>query len=307
MSRPSKYASRRDRTLRLMKLACLLVFGIAAGCGTSKSRIATEQLLVSNAVDVAVADLDFRPLAGRTVHFDTDYIKNVKGTGFVNADYIISALRQQMIAADCRLMPKREDADYVVEARVGTIGMDSNEVVYGIPASNALSTALSLVPSAPIIPTIPEISLARKDAQSGAAKIAVFAYNRSTGRPAWQSGISRAKSTARNYWVLGAGPFQRGSIYDGTQFAGERIRLPDAMLSEGLLLAPPVAYFTQHIFRDRNVPTRVATRPAPRSLDTTSNAGQASPVATAPVSTGEWLTPLQPKIVTPLESKLDWR
>ena len=297
------------RTPTQTRLACLLLLGLVAGCGTTKMRVATEQLLVSDAVDLAVSDLDFRPMAGRTIFFDVSYVKAIKGIGFVNADYIISALRQQMIAADCRLKDDRDEAEYVVEARVGAIGTDGNEVVYGIPASNALSAALSLVPSAPIIPTIPEISLARKDAQSGAAKIAVFAYHRSTGRPVWQSGIARAKSTAKDFWVLGAGPFQRGSIYEGTQFAGEQIRLPDVMLTDRGIIGPPVAYFGQHIFRDRGAPKRIASRPAVNSPGggDRSRGDKVPQGSTPPLTVEEWLTPLQPKIVTPLDSAIKWR
>ena len=65
-----------------------------------------------------------------------------------------------MIAADCRLQESKDVAELIVEARVGTLGSDSNEVIYGIPASNALSSAASLVPNGPMLPQIPEISLA---------------------------------------------------------------------------------------------------------------------------------------------------
>ena len=284
-----------------MRLCSMFLLAVLIGCGSTKNRIATEQLLVSDAVDLAVSELDFRPLAGRKVFFDTKYIKNVKGIGFVNSEYIVSSLRQQMIAADCRLQTELEEADYVVEARVGTVGTDANEIVYGIPASNALASALSLVPSAPIVPSVPEISLARKDAQTGAAKLAVFAYNRSTGQPVWQSGISKAKSTAKDYWVLGAGPFQRGTIYKGTQFAGERIRLPDMIATENGLLAPPVAYFAPHMFRDRRRNReRIATLPGPHeTLDAGAQSSSMTP------RTEQWLAPLQPKIVTPAEASLD--
>ena len=58
------------------------------------------------------------------------------------------------------------------------------------------------------------------------AKIAVFAYNRVTGRPVWQSGIIPAIDDAKNVWVFGAGPFQHGTIYGGTKFAGDKLNIP---------------------------------------------------------------------------------
>jgi hypothetical protein len=207
--------------------ALLSVAALAStGCGTTKQSEATQQLLASDAVDRSIAAIDFRPLAGETVFFDTKYLTNYKGIGFVNAEYVISSLRQQMFAAGCLVQDKLEDAEYVVEARVGTLGNDEHEIVYGIPANNGLATASAVVPNAPPLPSIPEISVARKHNQRAAAKVAAFAYHRKTHAAVWQSGLSVAKSSERDTWVLGAGPFEKGAIHDGWEFAGTRVGLP---------------------------------------------------------------------------------
>ncbi len=211
----------RNYLLGLLCVACLL-----AGCGTTKSRLATEQLLLSDAVDRSIASIDFRPLSGRKVYLETKYVQSVKGSGFVNSDYIISALRQQMLAARCYLEETADQAEYIAEVRVGALGTDAHDVVYGIPASNGLNNAASLVPNAPAIPTIPEISLAKKNDEVGAAKIALFAYHRETGEAVWQSGLAEARSTAKDTWFFGAGPFQRGTIHDKTRFAGDALEIP---------------------------------------------------------------------------------
>jgi len=173
---------------------------------------------MSDALDRAVARIEFKDLAGQQVFFDTKFvvntkdpafIGNLKGLGYVNAEYVISSLRQQMVAADLRLVDKIEDADFVVEARLGAVGVDNNEVVYGLPANNGLSGAASLVTNGTPIPAIPELSVARKIVQVGAAKIGVFAYNRRTREPVWQAGISQATSNANDTWVLGVGPFSK--------------------------------------------------------------------------------------------------
>jgi hypothetical protein len=70
--------------------------------------------------------------------------------------------------------------------------------------------------------TVPEISVGKNQAQSGIAKVIVFAYDRTTHEPIWQSGIAKAEATAKDSWVLGAGPFQKGTIYKGVRFAGKR-------------------------------------------------------------------------------------
>jgi hypothetical protein len=204
----------------------LAATAVLSGCGTTKSRTATEQLLMSDAVDRTIAQIDFRPLAGQTVFLDTEYIKNVKGFGFVNADYVISAIRQQMTAAGCLLETNREDAAFVVEGRMGALGTDGHEVTYGIPANTGLAEAAALVSNAPAVPLIPEISVAKKEDMMGAAKIALFAYHRESRQPVWQSGVAIATNNAKDAWICGAGPFQFGTIYEGTQFAGSRLQVP---------------------------------------------------------------------------------
>jgi hypothetical protein len=232
-------------------LTLFLIAGVTCGCGKTKNRQAREHLLISDAVDQAVGSIRFESMAGRKVFLDTQYIKNVKGQGFVNADYIVSSIRQQMVAADCRLVDSRDDAEIVAEARIGALGTNGDEIVYGIPATNVLSHAAAMLPAAPSLPTTPEISLARKDAHSGAAKIAVFAYDRETRQPIWQSGIATSKSTAQDFWILGAGPFQRGTLHDKMSFPGGI--MPNVGNDERLPQRSEIALDQEHVF-DVNCP-----------------------------------------------------
>ena len=197
------------------------------GCGTTQQRSGTEQLLLSDSVDRTVDQLDFAALSGRKVYLDTTYIQAVKGTMFVNADYIISAMRQKLTTSGCVVRDNKADADYVVEARVGALGTDSLEVTYGLPASNALSQAATVLTTAPAMPVIPEISVGKRNASLSTSKIVCFAYHRETGTPVWQSGSAISKSDAKDTWLMGAGPWQRGSIYEEPKFAGMRLRLPE--------------------------------------------------------------------------------
>jgi hypothetical protein len=181
------------------------------GCGINKSRLATEQLVVSDAVDKAVAAIDFTPLSGQKVFFDTKYIDNVKLGAGANVEYVISSLRQQMLAYDCRLQEKVETADYVVEARLGVLGYDGHEITYGVPGSTALGTASVLLSNPVPIPALPELSLGRRNHQSGTAKIGLFAYDRESRQPVWQAGVTKGASQARDMWILGMGPYQQRS------------------------------------------------------------------------------------------------
>ena len=244
-------------TIGLLLLASLAG---AAGCGTTKQADATQQLLTSDAVDRSVAKIDFSPLAGQTVFFETRYITDPKNATFVNSNYVISSLRQQLFAAGCLIQEKADDADYVVEARIGTLGNDENTITYGIPANNALSTASTVLPNAPPLPTIPEISIARKDDKMAASKIAAFAYHRESQSVVWQSGLSVAKSTSKDTWVLGAGPFERGTVHDGWEFAGSKLRLP-FMKRKKRLTGPVAAYGQQMLYTQP--PPKVADEPKP--------------------------------------------
>jgi hypothetical protein len=213
--------TRRKETWIAALLGLLLV-----GCGTTKSQQATQQLLISNAVDLSISQMDFGILSGRSVYLDARYLVEAEAQGFGNAPYIISSFRQQMLFSGCQLRESAETADYIMEIRIGTLGTDNHDITYGLPASSVLSSAATLVTNAPTIPTLPEISLARKSDQRGIAKIAAFVYDRKLGTRVWQSGIQLARSNSSDFWILGAGPFQSGTIHDGTQFAGQQIDLP---------------------------------------------------------------------------------
>ena len=218
-----------NKSMLFLIFLCPLV-----GCGTTRvtdtQRTATEQLLVSDAVDQAVSQLDFRSLSGKPVYFDPQYLE-----GTVDRGYVISSLRQQLLSSGAILIEDRTKAIYVVEARAGGVGTDRHSLLLGVPQMNVPT----LLPGQPY--QIPEIPLAKKTDQKGVAKIGVFAYNRLTGRPVWQSGIVHAASSARDTWVLGLGPFQRGTIRDGTEFAGQALEfslMSDKAVDDGAPAVP---------------------------------------------------------------------
>jgi hypothetical protein len=208
--------------VRVGRLLCILLLAATwAGCGTTRftdtARTATEQLLITDSIDRAVSRLDFRALAGKKVFIDETPVKQM-----TDSAYLASAVRQHLLASGGILKEKKDDADYILEIRAGAIGTDRHDVLFGIPATQ-LPTMTTLV-GAPS--QIPEIPFVKKTDQRGLAKISLFAYNRQTGRPVWQSGAIPQDSRTKAVWVFGAGPFQRGSIHKGTTFAGDRLHIP---------------------------------------------------------------------------------
>jgi hypothetical protein len=198
-----------------------LLATVTIGCGTTRwsdtSRTATEQMLISDAVDRAVSQIDFSSLAGRTVFLDNRYI-----IGEVDDRYLYSTLRQHIMASGAVLKEKLDESEFVVEIRTGALGTNRSDLLFGMPATNLpTGGAITGIPS-----SIPEISLIKRTAQQGVCKVAVFAYQRESGQPIWQSGAHQVVSKAKDVWVFGAGPFQRGSIYNGTRFAGDHVQIP---------------------------------------------------------------------------------
>ncbi|MGE3819250.1 MAG: DUF6655 family protein [Isosphaeraceae bacterium] len=197
-----------------------LALAVLAGCGTVKTsgtaRTATEQLLLTNAWDTALNKVDFRALTGVPVHLDTTNVTAV------DQGWVVSSLKQAMLEQGVMLRQKPEQAQWIVEARVGAYGTDAYNWLLGVPQVTVPPT-LSGVPTG----TIPEIPLIKKSDQQGVAKLALFAYDRSGGQLVWRSGTMVAVATAKDVHVFGVGPIQSGTIRDGTEFVGVRLPLPD--------------------------------------------------------------------------------
>lgn len=244
-------------------MVLLLAFFSTLGCGTTAQRGAMEQLLVSDAVDQAVAKIDFAPLSGRKVFLNAEYLKTVKTHGYVNADYVISTLRNQILAAGCYLQDKIEDAEIVIEPRVGSLGTDEYNITYGLPRSETAASVASLASNSPVgLPALPELALSKSEYRQGFAKLSVFAYRREDQTAVWQSGVAKSTSTSRDTWVFGAGPIQRGTVYDGTRFAGARMkaRLTGQPIDNGV--PKDLSYRQAKIFDPNFDPsTRLATLP----------------------------------------------
>jgi hypothetical protein len=196
-----------------------LALALLAGCGTVKTsgtaRTATEQLLLTNAWDSALRKVDFRPLAGVPAYLDTTNV------AAVDQGWVVSSLRQSLLEQGVLLRQKPEQAQWVVEARVGAYGTDAYNWLFGIPQTTVPPT-LTGMPTG----TIPEVPFVKSSDQRGVAKLALFAYDRASGRLVWNSGTMIAVATAKDVHVLGVGPIQSGTIRGGTDFVGVRLPIP---------------------------------------------------------------------------------
>lgn len=184
-------------------VAVLVASAVLAGCGTRRTtdtpRTASEQLLVSAAVDQAVGQLDFSPLADRKTFVDASHLDRV------DKEYVISAIRWYAWQAGARMVDAADDADYVLEIRSGAVGVDRSEYILGIPASQ-LPTPAGV--SAPV----PEAAIFKSIKQVGASRISFLVYRRDDRRFFYASGPTYGFSDQRNWWILGAGPVVKDNV-----------------------------------------------------------------------------------------------
>jgi hypothetical protein len=243
-------------------VAGLVVAICLAGCGTTRwsdtTRTATEQLILTNAVDRAVSEMNVRPLAGKKVFLDAQYISDT-----VEKNYVTTTLQQHLLAHGCVLQEKREEADLVVVVR-GFVATNRHDVLIGIPATQI--PAFAAVPGAPA--AIPEIPFAKRTQQMGVAKLALFAFDRRTSAPIWQSGAFPITATAKDTWILGSGPFQSGSIYDKTTFAGGQLPFAGGQRDEhpdlpGIPVTAEVMYEQPALAEAPSVAEQAANAPNP--------------------------------------------
>ncbi len=208
-----------NKTCRVVSVIALVYLLALCGCGTMKTtntkRTATEQLIVTDAVDRAIDEIDFSVLAGKQVFLDISALPDGE-----DSKYLASSVRQQILSCGGLLKEKKDDADYVLELRAGALGTDEQQIIYGIPEL----TVPTFVGSATM--TIPEISVAKRVGQRATAKIAVFAYNRKTGYPLWQSGSREKDSNVRSLWILGGGPYRTGDIIDKAELCDRNVSIP---------------------------------------------------------------------------------
>ena len=226
-----------------------VLFAFCVGCTTAQTsntaRTATEQLLISNAIDQSLDKVDFRPFAGQAVFLEEKYVDSV------DKQYLIASIRHRVLRAGGKLVDKADAADIVVEPRSGGIGTTASSSFLGIPEITL-----------PGMLTLPEVRFFTRTRQSGFAKLGIAAYDPKSRQSLGTGGLTVAQSDDSNYYVVGVGPFQSGSLKSELQ----RTTTGQAAT-----------------VRDR-LPPFVAFNPAPRKLPAEPEASQ---LAAQPQPTGQ--------------------
>jgi len=187
------------RTLPALISATVALF-FCVGCAqthtSNTARTGTEQLLISNAVDLSLNKVDFTALHGRKVFLDSGYLDGV------DKQYVIASLRHHLLHNGATLATSADESDVVLEARSGAIGTDTTESYYGIPGIALPGGIINL----------PEIKLVTRMNQYGTAKIGLVAYETATRAMMDGGGISIARAEHNNWHVFGVGPITTGTL-----------------------------------------------------------------------------------------------
>lgn len=207
-------------------LFALALMSVVAGCATGKTtntvRTATEQLLISNAVDESLANIDFGSFAGNKVFVEEKYMDSV------DKAYIIGSVRHKLMMQGVHIVDKKEDSDVTIEMRSGGVGTDSSEMFVGIPQV--------VIPG---MVTIPELRVMNRDKQQGTAKIGMVAYHTASGQVLGNGGVSLSQSERNNWYLLGVGPYRNGTIESEIKEAkAASLQTPDVEIPKQVAFQP---------------------------------------------------------------------
>jgi hypothetical protein len=173
-------------------IAVLTLFLIVGACSTVRdtlpARAATEQLLLSAAVDRAARQLTLNIPRDKKVYVDSQYVEGY------DSKYAAGAIRDSLLRQGIRLINTRADADTIVEARVGALSIDERRRLVGIP-----DTELPIPLSGQL--KTPEIAFFKKHQWKGIAKLAVTAYDAKSGVLV-DSSAPQYGSSDKTDWVI---------------------------------------------------------------------------------------------------------
>jgi len=160
---------------RIHEFMALILAMLALGACTtvresSPQRTATEQLLISTAVDRAIAQVNLRIPAGTKVFVESEQLEGSDGK------YAAGEMRDRLLRNGASLVNDKGKADAVVEVRAGALSIDDRQTLVGIDTFDAP------IPFAGQAAKIPQIALYKDRERQGVAKIAAFGYSTSDGK-----------------------------------------------------------------------------------------------------------------------------
>ena len=150
------------RRLTPVALLAFVFVGCTSRLVTNTPRSAIEQLLLSGAVDRALAKLELPEVRGKKTFVD---LSNLKA---YDVEYIRVATRARIGQMGAILVGKVDDAEVVVEVASGGVGTEFKDAVVGLPTFP--------IPNSPV--STPELNAYKTHEQTGIVKLLVFVHER---------------------------------------------------------------------------------------------------------------------------------
>jgi hypothetical protein len=179
-------------TAPLGALLSLTIAGCATDRQTDPPRTATEELLVSTAVDRSVEHIKFQLPPDSKVFVDTQYFDV---DGVVRPKYTVAAVRDQLLRLGAHLVDDRKAADIVMEMRSGAQSIDYSTFLIGIP-----SFPLPIPFTGTL--TFPEIAFFKIDRQTGVSKLALTGFSQKEGALVESTGPEYGQSQKKKVIIL---------------------------------------------------------------------------------------------------------
>jgi hypothetical protein len=166
---PMPRAGTRLLTILALITAVLALAACTSVRETSPQRTATEQLLVSTAVDRAVERMDLKIPEGTKVFLAADQLEGPDGK------YATAAMRDRLLRRGAHLVADRGQAKAVVEIRAGALSIDDRKLLVGTEGFNVP------IPFAGQF-GFPEIAFYKEKERLGVAKLAAVGYSVPEGK-----------------------------------------------------------------------------------------------------------------------------
>jgi hypothetical protein len=203
------------RPRSLYELSLIAVVCTLSGCTSTKQsntpRTATEQLLISNAIDQSLNRVDFTPLAGSSVFVEEKYLE------CVDKNYIVGSIRHKLLQANASIAASPAQADAGMEVRSGGVGTDVASSYLGVPGFTV-----------PGMVSLPDIKLVNRDSQKAVAKIGLVMYDVKRSREIGEGGVSTAIADENKTYIMGFGPRRSGTLLQEVDrsvvYPGERLQ-----------------------------------------------------------------------------------
>jgi len=189
--------SRFDRAAfsRFLKLSCAIfaLLHLASGCAFS-TRVQTprsswEQILATEAIDRALAKLDWPRVDGKSVFVE------VGPPGDVIDDlYLRRSIEVALANRGAKIVRNAQNAQYVLTTLVGAIGLDISGRFFGLMGSSG-----GLIPF-----TVPELAIYKSTRREGFAKTEIYLLDRDTDEIVHHSGPveGAAHRISRTYFFV---------------------------------------------------------------------------------------------------------